>query len=62
MLVLSLVSFVIALISDSFWGLAASSVRSWFARSPRRLERVGGAGGLAMIGLGVGLAVSGRNN
>jgi threonine/homoserine/homoserine lactone efflux protein len=62
MLLLSLVAFVIVLISDSCWGLVASTARSWFARSPRRLELVGGAGGLAMIGLGLGVAVTGRKN
>jgi threonine/homoserine/homoserine lactone efflux protein len=62
MLVLSLVSFVIALVSDSAWGLAASGVRSWFARSPRRLGMVGGAGGAAMIGVGLNLAVMGRQD
>jgi threonine/homoserine/homoserine lactone efflux protein len=56
------VSFAIALASDSAWGLAASAVRSWFARSPRRLALVGGAGGLAMIGLGVTVAVTGRKD
>ena len=60
MLQLSLVSFTIALVSDSAWGLVASTVRNWFARSPRRLELVGGAGGLAMIALGLSLAVTGR--
>jgi threonine/homoserine/homoserine lactone efflux protein len=62
MLLLSLVSFTIALVSDSAWGLVASTVRTWFARSPRRLELVGGAGGLAMIALGLSVAVTGRNN
>ncbi len=62
MLVLSVVSIAIGLGSDSCWGLAASTVRSWFARSPRRLGLVGGVGGLAMIGLGVTLAVTGRND
>jgi threonine/homoserine/homoserine lactone efflux protein len=62
MLILSLVSFVIALLSDSAWGLAASAVRSWFTGSPRRLAVVGGAGGLAMIGLGVTMAVTGRKD
>jgi threonine/homoserine/homoserine lactone efflux protein len=62
MLVLSLVSFMIALASDSTWSLLASGVRAWFARSPRRLELVGGAGGLAMIGLGLSVAVTGRKN
>jgi threonine/homoserine/homoserine lactone efflux protein len=62
MLMLSLVSFAIALISDGAWSLVASGVRAWFARSPRRLELVGGAGGLAMIGLGLSVAVTGRKN
>jgi threonine/homoserine/homoserine lactone efflux protein len=62
MLVLGLVSFVIALISDSLWALAASTVRSWFAHSPRRLSMVGGAGGLAMIGMGVTVAVTGQKD
>jgi threonine/homoserine/homoserine lactone efflux protein len=62
MLVLSAVSIAIGLASDSCWGLAASTVRSWFARSPRRLGLVGGAGGLAMIGLGITLALTGRKD
>jgi threonine/homoserine/homoserine lactone efflux protein len=62
MLILSAMSVLIGLASDSCWGLAASSVRAWFARSPRRLGLVGGAGGLAMIGLGVTLAVTGRKD
>lgn len=62
MLVLSAMSIAIGLGSDSCWGLAASTVRSWFARSPRRLSLVGGVGGLAMIGLGVTLAVTGRKD
>jgi threonine/homoserine/homoserine lactone efflux protein len=60
MLLLSIVSFFIAVLSDSVWVVAASAVRTWFARSPRRLGLVGGAGGLAMIGVGVGVAVTGR--
>jgi len=62
MLLLSAISILIGLASDSCWGLAASTVRDWFARSPRRLGLVGGAGGLAMIGLGVTLAVTGRQD
>ncbi|MET9018527.1 LysE family translocator [Actinopolymorpha sp. NPDC004070] len=62
MLVLSLVSFAIAMLSDSAWAFAASAVRSWFGRSPRRLEVVGGAGGLSMVGLGLSVAVSGRKD
>lgn len=62
LLILSLVALPIGLICDSAWGLAASAVRSWFAGSPGRLELVGGLGGLAMIGLGLALAISGRKN
>jgi threonine/homoserine/homoserine lactone efflux protein len=62
MLLLALVSVSIGVVSDSTWGLAASGVRAWFARSPRRFALVGGAGGLAMIGLGITVALTGRND
>jgi threonine/homoserine/homoserine lactone efflux protein len=52
----------IALVSDSAWGIASGTARSWLARSPRRLELVGGIGGLTLIGLGLRLAVSGRRD
>jgi threonine/homoserine/homoserine lactone efflux protein len=52
----------IALVSDSCWALAAGSARAWFARSPRRLELIGGAGGLTMIGIGASLALAGRRD
>jgi threonine/homoserine/homoserine lactone efflux protein len=59
MLILSAIAIVIGLTSDSCWALISSTVRSWFARSPRRLALVGGAGGLAIIGLGVTLLLTG---
>jgi threonine/homoserine/homoserine lactone efflux protein len=62
MIILGAVFAVIALAMDSVWGTAAGAVRSWFARSARRLDLVGGAAGLTMIGLGVGLAISGRKD
>jgi threonine/homoserine/homoserine lactone efflux protein len=62
MLILALVSVVIGAASDCWWGFAASGVRAWFARSPRRIEMVGGAGGLAMIGVGVTVALTGRHS
>ncbi len=61
-LLLGLVFSAIALVCDSGWGLAAGTVRSWFARSPRRLELVGGVGGLTIIAVGLGLAASGRKD
>ncbi|MBO3682738.1 LysE family translocator [Streptomyces sp. NEAU-YJ-81] len=60
MMVLGLVPITIGLVTDTLWGLGASAARSWFARSPRRLSMVGGAGGLTMIGLGVTVAATGR--
>jgi threonine/homoserine/homoserine lactone efflux protein len=59
MLLLALISVCLGLACDSTWGLAASGVRAWFARSPRRYALVGGAGGLAMIGVGVTVALTG---
>lgn len=59
-LLLGLLLPVIALVSDSVWALAAGTARNWFARSPRRLEIIGGTGGLTMIGLGLGLAFTDR--
>ena len=62
MLMLGALFVAIALISDSGWALAAGSARAWLGRSPRRLELIGGTGGLVMIGLGATLAVSGRHD
>ncbi|MFI1374179.1 LysE family translocator [Streptomyces longwoodensis] len=62
MLLLGLVFNAIALASDSVWGLTAATARTWFARSPRRLSLIGGAGGLTMIGLGIGVAATGRTD
>jgi threonine/homoserine/homoserine lactone efflux protein len=61
MALLGLVFAVVALASDSVWGLAAGTARGWFARAPRRLAQLGGAGGLAIAGLGLRLAVSRRD-
>ncbi|WP_411102866.1 LysE family translocator [Streptomyces sp. cmx-4-9] len=61
MLLLGLVFNAIALVSDSAWGLVAATTRTWFARSPRRLAMVGGAGGVTLIGLGVTVAATGRS-
>ena len=52
----------IALISDSTWALAAGTIRNWLGRSQRRLELIGGIGGLVMIGIGARLALTGRND
>lgn len=58
MVVLGAVFFVLAIVGDSIWALAASSARDWFGRSPRRLARLRGAGGVMICGLGAGVAMT----
>jgi threonine/homoserine/homoserine lactone efflux protein len=60
MLFLGLVFVLMAMVMDGLWAFAAGTARERFVGSPRRLEAIGGAGGIVMIGLGVGLAVTGR--
>ncbi|MCW0212753.1 MAG: LysE family translocator [Pseudonocardia sp.] len=62
LLVYGLLFVAMASVLDSAWGLAAGTARDWFATSPARLRRVGGAGGLMIIGMGLGLAVTGRRD
>jgi threonine/homoserine/homoserine lactone efflux protein len=60
MIVLGAVFIGIALVSDSTWALAAGAARDWFGRSPRRVEHLGAAGGVMMIGIGATLAFLGH--
>jgi threonine/homoserine/homoserine lactone efflux protein len=60
MFVLGLLAFTIGLLSDGLWGFLASQLRHWFNASPGRGRALGAAGGVSMIGLGVGLALTGR--
>jgi threonine/homoserine/homoserine lactone efflux protein len=62
MLLLGGIFLAIAVLCDSSWALAAGTARSWLVRSPRRLELVGGTGGLVMIGIGASLALTGRQD
>ncbi|PKQ18542.1 MAG: lysine transporter LysE [Actinobacteria bacterium HGW-Actinobacteria-8] len=59
-LLLGLLFAAIALVSDGAYALAASGARDWFARSPRRLERMRATGGVMIASLGVVLMVSRR--
>lgn len=61
-LLLGAIFSAVALVSDSTYALAAGTARAWLARSPRRLELLGGTSGLVMIGLGATLALSGRKD
>jgi threonine/homoserine/homoserine lactone efflux protein len=59
---LGVVFLVLALLFDSVWALAAGTARQWFGRSPKRVERLGAAGGVMMIGLGGVLALTGTKH
>ncbi|MFK0259336.1 LysE family translocator [Streptomyces sp. NPDC090445] len=60
MMILGLVPAVIGLLCDTLWGLGATAARTWFTGSDRRLSTVGGAGGVALIGLGITVAAATR--
>jgi threonine/homoserine/homoserine lactone efflux protein len=62
LLVLGTIFVGLALVLDSCWGLAAGTARAWLSGAPHRLERLGGAGGLVILGLGLRLAVTGRKD
>jgi threonine/homoserine/homoserine lactone efflux protein len=62
MLLLGAIFMAIAVVCDSTWALVAGTARAWLARSPRRMEIIGGTGGLVMIAIGTSLAVSGRSD
>jgi threonine/homoserine/homoserine lactone efflux protein len=57
---LGMVFFTIALASDTVWALTAGTARAWFAGNPKRLARMSAGGGVMMIGLGGGLALTGN--
>lgn len=59
MLVLGGIFVTLCVIFDSGYALLAGAARTWFGRSPKRISNLGVAGGVAMIGLGVGVAVTG---
>ena len=59
---LGVICICIALLSDGAWALASGTARQWLGSSPLRLERMSGAGGVMLIGLGVALAVTGRKS
>lgn len=62
LLVLGSIFCGMALVFDSLWVLGGAKARSWFARSPKQLEVVGGVGGAVIVGIGAALLVTGRNN
>lgn len=61
-LLLGLVFATLAVVSDTVWVVAAGAFGAWFTRSPRRLELVGGVGGLSIAAVGAGFLISGRKS
>jgi threonine/homoserine/homoserine lactone efflux protein len=62
LLILGSVFVALALVLDSIWALAAGTARAWLSARPHRLERLGGAGGVVIVGLGVRVALTGRRD
>lgn len=58
LLMLGAVFVALALPLDCTWALVASRARHWFAREPKRLDHLGAAGGVVLIGLGTFVATS----
>jgi threonine/homoserine/homoserine lactone efflux protein len=59
LLLLGLLFGLLALCQDSILALVAGQARTWFARSPKRLDHLSVAGGVTMVGLGTTLALQG---
>ena len=62
LLLLGLLFGAMAVCSDTVWALAASRARDWFASKPTRLDGLGAAGGVMMVGLGATLATAGNTH
>lgn len=62
MLELGVLAVLIGLACDSVWALAAGRARDWFVASERRGSALGAIGGTSMIGLGVGMALTGHHD
>ena len=62
MFVLGALAVVLGLVCDSVWALAAGRARAWFAGSGSRVSALGAVGGVSMIGLGVGMALTGHES
>jgi threonine/homoserine/homoserine lactone efflux protein len=59
LLFLGLLFSALALCQDSILALIAGQARAWFSRNPKRLDHLSVTGGVAMVGLGTGLALEG---
>ncbi len=61
MIFLAFIFFVIAVISDSTWGLVAGTARHWLASTPTRIEKITGVGGIIILVLGLSVIYSAFN-
>jgi threonine/homoserine/homoserine lactone efflux protein len=59
---LGLIFVGMALLCDSTWALIAGTARDWFAKSPKRMARLSGTGGVMMIGLGAAVLFIGSDS
>lgn len=62
MFALGTLAVLIGLVCDTVWALAAGRARDWFVASERRGSVLGALGGTSMIGLGVGMALTGHRH
>ena len=56
LLILGIIFEVIGILSDSMYAIGAGLARDWFARDPKRIGVVQGAGGLMIVGLAIWVA------
>lgn len=57
---LGVICGLVAVLSDGTWAIASGTARAWLGRSRRRLEWMSAGGGVIMIALGAGLAITGH--
>ncbi len=58
LLILGLIFWIIAFISDSTWGLSAGAARAWLATKPDRISNMTAMGGIVIMILGAGILLS----
>jgi threonine/homoserine/homoserine lactone efflux protein len=59
---LGAICVAIGFLSDTVWALASGTAREWLGRSSRRLQWMTAGGGVTLIALGFGLALTGRRS
>lgn len=57
MLIIGITGGVAQVLIETLWICAAGTLRGWFQRRPRRMQRLKAGGGIAMVGLAGKLAV-----